>query len=263
MSTTTTYTLEANALSIGYTHKNEITTIAENLSFQLQKGELIGLVGANGMGKSTLLKTLCGMIPSLGGVVTFNGKQLKNYTEQNLAKELSIVLTGAIPPSNLTVSEIIALGRQPYTNWIGSLSKQDKAKVIEVIDLLKLSSLKHKKSYELSDGQLQKVLLGRALAQDTSVIVLDEPTTHLDIYHKAYILKLLKEVAHTTQKTILFSTHEIDLAIQLCDQMMILTKDNFTVDQPCNLISKGSFNDLFPKDLIHFDQTTGSFRVHK
>lgn len=258
-----TYTLQAENLHIGYATKKETTTIAADMAFKLCKGELVGLVGANGAGKSTLLKTICGIIPALTGTIKLNNKILAAYNAAELSKELSIVLTGSIPPSNLTVTEIIALGRQPYTNWVGTLTVTDITKVKEVIALLRLEDIAPKKSYELSDGQLQKVLLGRALAQDTSIIVLDEPTTHLDIYHKAYTLKLLKDIAHATQKTILFSTHEIDLAIQLCDQMMILSKNGFTFDQPCNLIAQGSFEALFPKDLIKFDAVSGSFKIGK
>jgi iron complex transport system ATP-binding protein len=106
-------------------------------------------------------------------------------------------------------------------------------------------------------------MIARALAQDTDLIILDEPTTHLDMYHKAYILKLLQKLAQETKKTILFSSHEIDLAIQLCDTIIVMTADHVISDQPCHLISKGVFNNLFPKDLIGFDQKTGSFRVIK
>lgn len=126
-----------------------------------------------------------------------------------------------------------------------------------------LEHLKHKKCFELSDGQLQRVMIARALAQDTSIIILDEPTTHLDIYHKAYILKLLKTIAQKTRKAILFSTHEIELAIQLCDKMLILDTQKSTFGEPCQLIERGSFQNLFPEDLISFDATTGSFKVKK
>lgn len=257
-----TPTLQALELAIGYTGKTGKETIASGLSFNLYPGELVGLVGGNGVGKSTLLKTICGILPPLNGSVKLSNKAIQTYNPQELSKELSIVLTGKIPASNLTVAEIIALGRQPYTNWVGTLTETDKTKVKEVIELLRLEKIVDRRSFELSDGQLQKVMLGRALAQDTSLIVLDEPTTHLDIYHKAYILKLLKDIAHTTRKTILFSTHEIDLAIQLCDQMMILTSDSFNFDQPCNLITNHCFDALFPKDLIKFDGSTGSFKIH-
>lgn len=256
-------TLKATNLAVGYTSKNEVKTIASGIDFELHKGELIGIVGANGIGKSTLLKSICGIIHPIAGQIQINHTSIANYSPLALSKELSIVLTGNIPPSNLSVTEIIALGRQPYTSWIGTLTKEDKDKVSEVLRILKLEKLQDAKSHELSDGQLQKVLIGRALAQDTSIIVLDEPTTHLDIYHKAYILKLLKEIAHTTQKTILFSTHEIELAIQLCDKMMVLTPEHFECNDPCQLIMNQSFNQLFPKDLIEFDATSGSFKVKK
>lgn len=135
--------------------------------------------------------------------------------------------------------------------------------VNKAINQTNILDLKNKKCFELSDGQLQKVMIARALAQDTDLIILDEPTTHLDMYHKAYILKLLQKLAKETHKTILFSSHEIDLAIQLCDTLIVMSKNNVVSDSPCNLISNGTFNSLFPKDLIAFDEKTGSFRVKK
>ena len=155
------------------------------------------------------------------------------------------------------------MGRHPYTNWVGSLTSKDIEIVENAFKLVNISELRNKKCYELSDGQLQKVMIARALAQDTDIIVLDEPTTHLDMYHKAYILKLLQKLTKETGKTILFSSHEIDLAIQLCDTMIVMRKENVVYDQPCNLISQGIFESLFPDDLISFDNTSGSFRVKK
>jgi iron complex transport system ATP-binding protein len=157
----------------------------------------------------------------------------------------------------------VSLGRHPYTNWIGNLSSEDLVIINDALALVNLSELKDKKCYELSDGQLQKVMIARALAQDTDLIVLDEPTTHLDMYHKAYILKLLQRLTKETGKTILFSSHEIDLAIQLSDSMIVMKENEIICDQPCNLISQGVFDSLFPKDLISFDNSTGSFRVKK
>lgn len=126
-----------------------------------------------------------------------------------------------------------------------------------------LESLQHKKCYELSDGQLQKVMIARALAQDTSLILLDEPTTHLDLYHKVHILKLLKSIAHETGKTVMFTTHEIDMAIQLCDKMVLLDQKGNTFGTPGELIQKGCFENLFPQDTIRFDPDTASFKVSK
>ncbi len=255
--------LKTEALSIGYRSKKEQTVITSNINIELYKGELIGLVGANGIGKSTLLRTLSNVQNSLDGAVLINEKKLSNYNSIDLAKSLSLVLTEQIASKNLTVFELIALGRQPYTNWVGNLSEKDIETINKAITQTNISDLKHKHCYELSDGQLQKVMIARALAQDTDLIILDEPTTHLDMYHKAYILKLLQKLAKDTNKTILFSSHEIDLAIQLCDKMIVMTKDGVISDQPCNLIEKGTFNSLFPKDLIAFDESTGSFRIKK
>ena len=207
------------------------------------------------------MRTLANIQPKLNGSVLLNNKEISFYKPLELASELSLVLTEQLPFRNLTVSEIVTLGRQPYTNWIGTLSKKDVVKVKEALSLVEIEDIQHKKCYELSDGQLQKVMISRALAQDTSLIILDEPTTHLDIYHKAYVLRLLKRIAAETNKTILFSTHEIDLAIQLSDKMLILNRAEAFFGNPCELIEMGRFNGLFPDNLINFDPQTGTFRI--
>jgi len=255
--------LKAEQLTIGYKNKKVETVVASNVNFELQKGQLIGLVGANGIGKSTLLRTLIKVQPELSGKIMLNQKNLKSTSAIALAKQLSIVLTEPLTSKNMSVFELVALGRHPYTNWIGNLSEEDFFKINSALKLMNLHNLKDKKCYELSDGQLQKVMIARALAQDTDIIVLDEPTTHLDMYHKVYILKLLKKLTKETGKTILFSSHEIDLAIQLCDTIIVMQHKNLFCDKPCNLISKGIFQSLFPEDMIVFDDKTGSFRVIK
>jgi len=255
--------LKTQNLSIGYKTKKKETIVASNINFELNKGQLIGLVGANGIGKSTLLRTLIKVQQSLSGTIFLDGKDLTQTTNTELAKQLSIVLTEQLTSKNLSVYELVALGRHPYTNWIGSLSDEDTIKINEAIDLVNISELKDKKCFELSDGQLQKVMIARALAQDTDIIVLDEPTTHLDMYHKAYILKLLQKLTKETGKTILFSSHEIDLAIQLCDTMIVMTDKDIICNQPCSLIENGVFNSLFPTDMIAFDTKTGSFKITK
>nr|WP_255575970.1 ABC transporter ATP-binding protein [Aestuariivivens sp. NBU2969] len=255
--------LSTKNLAIGYTSKNYKNTVASNINIELNRGELVGLVGANGIGKSTLLRTLTDIQNPLSGKIILNLKPLSRYSAVELAKTMSLVLTEQIVSKNLSVFELIALGRQPYTNWIGSLTAKDIAMVNNAVKLTNIKDIKNKKCFELSDGQLQKVMIARALAQDTDLIILDEPTTHLDMYHKAYILKLLQRLAKETQKTILFSSHEIDLAIQLCDRLIVMTEDEVVSDTPCNLIIKGTFNSIFPKDLITFDETNGNFRVKK
>lgn len=248
-------------LSIGYKTKSATTTIAENLNLNLKAGKLTALIGANGIGKSTLLRTLTGIQKPLSGKVLLNGKDIHELDHLTLAQNLSVVLTEKLPPSNLTVFELVALGRQPYTNWIGTLTEEDLEKTKEAIELTQIAHLAQKKHYEISDGQLQKVLIARALAQDTPLIILDEPTTHLDLLHKVSVFKLLKKLSQQTQKCILFSTHDIDLAIQLSDEMIIMTPENVVQDDPCNLITKGSFNSLFKDEHIAFDGEKGKFVV--
>lgn len=253
--------LTTSHLSIGYKTKNSVISIAENLNLNLQEGKLIALIGANGIGKSTLLRTITGIQKPLLGDVFLNDKKITSYNPLELAQNLSIVLTEKLPPSNLTVFELVALGRQPYTNWIGTLSDNDSNKIHEAMELTQISHLAVKKHYEISDGQLQKVLIARALAQDTPLIILDEPTTHLDLLHKVALFKLLKKLTHETGKCILFSTHDIDMAIQLSDEIIIMTPETVVQDDPCNLITKGSFNTLFKDEHIVFDSEKGKFLI--
>ncbi len=224
---------------------------------------MAAIVGINGIGKSTLLRTIGRVQPKLAGKILMNGKELESYALLALASKISVVLTEPIASKNLTVLELISLGRQPYTNWIGTLTNLDKEKIVKAINMVQIEDLQHKKCYELSDGQLQKVMIARALAQDTNIMLLDEPTSHLDLYHKVHILKLLREIAHETKKTILFTTHEIEIAIQLCDKMLIMEKERSSFGEPCELINNKSFENLFPSDTITFDSQSGSFKVKK
>jgi iron complex transport system ATP-binding protein len=253
--------LNTSNLSIGYKSKKSTVVIAENLNLNLASGKLISLIGANGIGKSTLLRTLTGIQSPLSGNVFLNDKNINTYKPLELAQNLSLVLTEKLPSSNLSVFELIALGRQPYTNWIGTLTETDIQKVKEALELTQIEHLAKKKHFEISDGQLQKVLIARALAQDTPLIILDEPTTHLDLLHKVSLFKLLKKLTQETQKCILFSTHDIDLAIQLSDEMIIMTPEMVVQDEPCNSISKGSFATLFKDEHIVFDAEKGKFVI--
>lgn len=253
--------LQTQNLSIGYSSKTTTKTVASEVSIQLEQGKLIGLVGANGIGKSTLLRTITGIQKPLSGTVLLNEKAIDTFEPLDLAQQISVVLTEKLPPSNLTVYELIALGRQPYTNWLGKLTDDDKIQIEKAIALTEIYHLIHQKHYEISDGQLQKVLIARALAQDTPLIVLDEPTTHLDLLHKVSLFKLLKKLTDETQKCILFSTHDIDLAIQLSDEMIVMNGKTVIQDQPCNLISKGVFNHLFENEFIFFDSNKGKFII--
>lgn len=252
-------TLNAKDLTIGYGKK----IVAQNIKLRLRSGELTAIVGINGIGKSTLLRTLANLQPLLDGAIDIDGKSLKAYRPQELATKISIVLTEPLSAKNLTVLELIALGRQPYTNWLGTLRQEDIVRINATLEMLDLIDLKDKKSYELSDGQLQRVLLARALAQDTPIILLDEPTTHLDLYHKVHIFKMLKTIAHQMEKTIVLTTHEIEMAIQLCDNIVLLDDEKNLSGRSGELIAQNAFDTLFPSDTVTFDATTGTFKIEK
>jgi iron complex transport system ATP-binding protein len=253
--------LHTENLSIGYTSKKKVLSIASAINIEIEAGKLITLIGGNGIGKSTLLKTITSIIPALNGEVYLAEKKIATYSSETLAQNLSIVTTEKLPASNLTVSELIALGRHPYTNWMGNLTENDWSHIENAISVTNIEHLKNKKYSEISDGQLQKVMIARALAQDTPLIILDEPTTHLDLFHKVAVFKLLKKLANENNKCILFSTHDIDLAIQLSDEMIVMTKEKTIQDLPCNLIEKGVFDTLFEDENIVFDKEKGKFIV--
>jgi iron complex transport system ATP-binding protein len=220
-------------------------------------------LGKNGIGKSTLLRTLSKVQKPISGAIYFEGKELNTYAENELSKKLSLVLTERLPESQLTVFELISLGRQPYTNWIDTLSKTDLKKINIAIEQTEISHLKDKRFYELSDGQLQRVLIARALAQDTAVIILDEPTAHLDMHQTINIFSLLQKLVQQTKKTIIISSHEINLALQLSDEIILLTEDNIQFGTTTALIAKNAFDNLFPNNLLKFNKSLQQFVINK
>ncbi|MGV8945703.1 MAG: ABC transporter ATP-binding protein [Lutibacter sp.] len=248
-------------LSIGYTSKKVVNTIASNLNIELNKGKLVCLLGKNGIGKSTLLRTLTKVQPALSGEIFINNSNLNLLNSIDLAKSLSLVLTEHLPESNLSVFELVALGRTPYTNWMGNLSETDLKFINNAFEQTNTKHLINSKYYELSDGQLQKVLIARALAQNTDIIILDEPTAHLDIHHTIETLVLLKKLAKTFHKTIIISTHEINLALQLADVLWLMKPSGFTAGTTENLIENESLNQLFESDLIGFSKTLKQFTI--
>ena len=255
--------LKTTNLAIGYATKKPQNYIAKNINLSVKKGRFVALLGKNGIGKSTLLRTLSKVQAPLKGDVFINDKNIKDYEHHQLAKELSLVLTERLALSQLTVFELVALGRQPYTNWVDNLTQEHLKKILWAIEQTEITHLKEKKFYELSDGQLQRVLIARALAQDTELIILDEPTAHLDIHHTFKVFSLLKKLVETTNKTIIISTHEVNLAIQLADEFILLTKDKTFIGEANDLIEKEAFDNLFPKDLISFNKTLKQFVIKK
>lgn len=253
--------LSTSSLSIGYKKKKDISLVAEAIDLSLQKGELIAIIGTNGSGKSTLLKTLAGQIPPLAGDVNLMNKTLSEVKPKDLGMYLSLVLTNESISKHLSVMELVALGRHPYTNWLGHLTEKDKAKVYKALSQVDLIQHKNTLCDALSDGQFQKVLIARALAQDTNLILMDEPTTHLDMYHKAYILQLLKSIVKNSNKSIVFASHEINLSLQLCDKIILVNNKKASVGTPSELIANNAFDVLFPSDTIIFDKTSNTFKL--
>lgn len=253
--------LSTSSLNIGYKEKKSLNSIAEAINIEIKAGELVALIGVNGSGKSTLLKTLSGQISSLSGEIKIDDQLLSELPLKNLGSFLSLVLTNERVSKQLSVMELVALGRHPYTNWLGHLSQEDVEKVNQALSQVDLIQKKDKLCDSLSDGQFQKVLIARALAQDTPLILMDEPTTHLDMFHKAYVLQLLKSIVKTSQKSILFASHEINLALQLCDKIILIDNHSVASGSPSELIKKGAFNTLFPEDFIVFDEVSKTFRM--
>ncbi len=253
--------IKTTNLSIGYASKKSIKIIASNLNITLEDGNLVCLLGENGIGKSTLLRTLTKVQPAISGAIFINQINLNEISNLNLSKQLSVVLTEKLPESSLTVFELVSLGRHPYTNWVGQLNAKD----IEIIEMaLEETNTKHlaqAKYYQLSDGQLQKVLIARALAQNTAIIVLDEPTAHLDIHHTIETFTLLKKLAKEFGKTIIISTHEINLALQLADELWLMTPQKFVTGKTNQLIEDNQLNTLFNSDLIYFNKTLKQFTI--
>ena len=238
-----------------------MATIASNLNIKIDKGNLVCLLGENGIGKSTLLRTLTKVQPALNGEIYINNHNLNTLNNLDLSKSLSLVLTERLPESNLSVFELVALGRQPYTNWVGKLSTKDLLFINAAFEQTNSKHLINSKYYELSDGQLQKVLIARTLAQNTDIIILDEPTAHLDIHHTIETFTLLKKLAKDFNKTVIVSTHEINLALQLADELWLMNASKFVSGSTDELISNNSVSELFKSDLISFNKTLKQFTI--
>lgn len=252
--------IETRDLAIGYSEKNKSTAIQSNLNLQLRKGELCCLIGPNGVGKSTLLRSISAQLNSLKGEVLLNGISLNNYDNQQLSKNLSVVLTESIYIPNLTVKELIAMGRFPYTNFWGKLNREDQEKVDDAVELLGLQALADRNFIELSDGEKQKALIAKALAQDTPLILLDEPTAFLDFPSKMAILVELRKIAHTKNVGIVLSTHDLELALKMADQIWLFPKQNeVKTGIPEDLVLSGAITKAFSNDILSFDLKTAHF----
>ena len=256
--------LIAENLLVGYPalHKR-VRPLAGPLQLALWPGELVCLLGPNGAGKSTLLRTLAGLQPPLGGRLVLAGADLARLSAAGRAQRLSIVLTDRVDTGNLTVWELVGLGRHPHTGWLGALSTHDEAQIQAALAATDTAGLAHRPVGELSDGERQKVLLARAIAQDTPVVLLDEPTAHLDLPNRVALMRLLHRLARQTGKAILLSTHELDLALQAADRVWLLPVDGaLRSGTPEDLVLSGAFAAAFARSGLAFDPATGTFALH-
>ena len=215
-------TIILKGLSIGYRTKNGVRMVAEGIDAAIRSGELTCLLGANGVGKSTLLRTLSAFQPKLDGEILIAGKEIEAYTDKELSQTIGVVLTEKPDIRNMTVRELVALGRSPYTGFWGTLHDEDWQVVDEAIDAVRISSLRERMVHTLSDGERQKVMIAKALAQQTPVIFLDEPTAFLDFPSKVEMMQLLRRLAREAQKTIFLSTHDFELALQVADRLWLM-----------------------------------------
>lgn len=255
-------TIEIQELAIGYPGSKGVKVVAENINAAINEGELTCLLGANGIGKSTLLRTLSAFQPKLSGQIRIQGKDLEAYTDSDLSHIIGVVLTDRIDIRNMTAEELIGLGRSPYTGFWGGLSAEDRRIVQQSIAQIHIEDLAHRMVHTLSDGERQKVMIAKALAQETPIIFLDEPTAFLDFPSKVEIMQLLHRLSRDTRKTIFLSTHDLELALQIADKLWVMDKTHgLTVGTPEDLSLNGDLSTFFARKGITFDMETGLFRV--
>ncbi len=249
--------LTTENLEIGFRQKSNVS-IASGVNIHFEKEKLYSVIGANGAGKSTLLRTLTGLQKSLSGKIFIDGIALEKISDIERAKKIAVVLTEKINAANLNVYELIALGRQPYTNWLGKLSAEDNLAVEVALGQTNTENLKHKICAELSDGQLQKVMIARAIAQNSEIIILDEPTTHLDIAHKFEVFQLLKNIAKNG-KCVILSTHDIELALELSNEIVLVNNGKVKQFETAELLNSGILSEIFQDKGIIFDSLQRKF----
>ncbi len=252
-------TLTTHGLSIGYAGKSSHVPVAAGINFSLSPGKLTALLGRNGSGKSTLIRTLAGLQKPVAGSVTLEGRNIGGWESQELSRKMAVVLQEQVRNPNLTVYELVALGRTPYTNWLGTLSKQDSDLVSESIRKAGIPELSGRGTHLLSDGERQKAMFARALAQETPIILLDEPTAHLDILSRIELVRILRQTAHGEAKSVLFSTHDLELALQMSDQLWLFDGQGaLLTGTPEDLVLQGHISRLYSQPgEWGFDVATG------
>lgn len=257
-------TIQIRSLSTGYRGKNNVTVVAHDINATIYGGELTCLLGPNGAGKSTLLRTLSAFLSPVSGDIIIMGRNLHDYSDKELAKVIGVVLTEKTDLRNMTVEDLVGLGRSPYTGFWGTLQEHDRQTVSKAIEMVGITALKDRMVQTLSDGERQKVMIAKALAQETPVIFLDEPTAFLDFPSKVELMQLLHCLSRTTGKTIFLSTHDIDMALQIADTIWLMDRSKGVfIGTPKELADKGTLQDFFVRKGITFDTESGLFRIDK
>lgn len=254
-------TIRLSRLSTGYWGKHHTVWVATDIEASLYGGELTCLLGANGAGKSTLLRTLSASQPPVSGEIWIGEKRLVEYADKELAKLVGIVLTERCDVENLTVEELVGMGRTPYTGFWGTLRKEDKQIVSEAIGQVGIAKLSGRMVQTLSDGERQKVMIAKALAQQTPIILLDEPTAFLDFSSKVEVMRLLRSLAHDLGKTVFLSTHDLELALQIADKLWLMNTQGIVTGTPEDLSLSGTLETFFTHEGIVFDPHAGLFRI--
>lgn len=250
-------------LSVGYKKGKQLVAVKEGINLQAHSGELIALVGSNGIGKSTLLRTLTGFQKALGGEILLNDRKLSSFSIKELAKVLSFVSTEAVRVQNLRVWELLAMGRYPYTNFIGSLTEEDNNIIKRAILQVGLSGYEDRMIDQISDGERQRAMIARTLVQDTPLIILDEPTAFLDIRNRYEIIHLLHDFVKNENKTVLFSTHDLNISTSEVDKIWLMLDDKVVEGAPEDLILAGNFEQMFHSDKVYFNSESGDFMLRK
>ncbi len=254
--------LSTSGLTIGYPSKNGSLELEKDLNIKVHNGELVCLIGPNGCGKSTLMRTIAGLQKPLAGDTFIADVDVKKIKPHQYARLLSLVLTDKINVGAMTVMDIVSIGRYPHTNYFAKLEARDHEMIARSLESVHLSDYKYRFFNELSDGEKQRVLIAKALAQDTPLIMLDEPTAHLDLPNRVEIMNILKQLAKNTNKAILLSTHELDLALQTADTIWLMSREKtLKCGTPEDLVLSGMFEQVFQSNAFQFDKLSGSFKV--
>jgi len=250
-------------VSTGYrTGRSQRRVVTKDIRTSLRTGELTCLLGPNGAGKSTLMRTIAGMQTPLAGKVLVGGRDVQEISPRELARTVSVVLTDRASAGMLSAYALVALGRHPHTNWLGSLSEADHAVIRRSMEITGAAEFANRLVTELSDGERQKVMVARALAQEPQIMVLDEITAFLDLPRRVEIMGMLRALAHESGHAMLLSTHDLDLALRASDRIWLLPKDGcLTVGAPEDLVLSGAFESAFVSEGVQFEPELGSFRM--